>query len=83
MRFIALIKKIVFVLPDPVQILFSRVIRRQLVGNRVFLDQYNELLHMDNISIFLIIFCPLAPIIEGRVVLTFPLMEPLMKKSMI
>lgn len=47
---IALLKKLNTKLPDSVKIAFGSIIRSKLINNKVFQDQYSELIKMDSMS---------------------------------
>ena len=47
---IALLKKLNAMLPDPIKCAFAPIIRRKLIGNQVFLHQYQLLCEADNLS---------------------------------
>ena len=50
MKPIALIKKLLFSLPDSILKPFSGIIRKQLIGNRAFIKQYKELQLADDMT---------------------------------
>lgn len=43
-------KRLNYILPDAVKMLFSETIRKKLINNKDFISQYNMLLEWDNIE---------------------------------